>query len=166
VPWSNEREPVWEFAFRKLDFERGVRIAQQTEDLIMSRKMVVIIFAAATVAVVGTATSARAFHSVISGHVSGGSLRAATMSHPTAFSHPVAANHPTAFNNPVGAGAVAFPGSAFRHHGHHVFISPRLASSDYPFGYLYRLRFSECFRRVWTTWGGYWENVCGYDYGY
>jgi hypothetical protein len=135
----------------------------------MSRKMVVIIFAAAAVVVAGAATSARAFHSVIGGHGAGGgaSLRAATMSHPMALSHPIAINHPTAFNNPVGVGAVqAFPRFAFRHDRHHFFISPRSALFDYPLGYVYRLRFNECFRRVWTAWGGYWENVCGYDYGY
>jgi hypothetical protein len=133
----------------------------------MSQKMVVIIFVAAAVAVAGAVTSARAFHSAISSHGSGGSLHAATISHPTAFSHPIAVNHPTAFNNPVGSGAVqAFPRLAFPHHGRHFFMSPRLASFDYPLGYTYRLRFTECFRRVWTAWGGHWENVCGYDYGY
>jgi hypothetical protein len=117
-------------------------------------------FAAAAVVVAGTATSARAL-----------SLHAPTMSHPMTFSHPMtvhppmAVNHPTAFNNPVGAGAVqAFP--QFQHHRHHIFIGPRLAFSDYPFGYVNRLRFIECFRRVWTAWGPYWENVCGYESGY
>jgi hypothetical protein len=127
----------------------------------MSRK-IVIIFAAAAVVVAGAATSARALF-----------LHGATMSHPTAFSHPMAAdppmaiNHPPAFHNPAGAGAVqAFPQFAFQRHRHHFFIGPRLAYSDYPVDYAYRLRFIECFRRVWTASGPYWVNVCGYESGY
>jgi hypothetical protein len=68
----------------------------------------------------------------------------------TSFAHPGLSARSSRF---------AFHDRGFRHH-HHVH---RFAVFGAPYAYA---GYDSCWRRVWTSYGLQWVNVCGGDYGY